>query len=150
MHYYVSIPTLDHKVFKYAGYRSNDAGALDWYVKNGIIESDITEGPYHVLATTEYLGDRVDEDLEPYGEPLDFVPKQYVITVKRGVTVVCDMHVSRSHPGGDTTCSIRAMRPGYMLHVFPVGKQDAVTEAIAWHIEIEQHRANLSGDNHET
>ena len=138
MHYYVSIPALDHKIFKYAGHQSNDITSYDWYAEHGITssESEIADGPYLVKAYVKYLGDRIDEHGEPYGEPSDFIPKQYVITARLGDTVICDMHVARSYPGHDEKYRVRAMVPGRMLHTFPVGKRLARTIAIGWHIEI--------------
>jgi len=131
MHYYVSIPALSHKVFKHAGYHSLDNDANNqWHQENGILGSDeeVAAGPYRVLCTVEYLGDRIHEDLQPYGE---------------GDTIICDMWVRRSFPGDDERYRIRALSFGGMLHTFRVEETEATSKAIAQHIEIELARKGL-------
>lgn len=144
MHYYVSIPALDHRVFKYAGYQTNDVGILDGYKEHGITgsEDEIVDGPYHVLASDEYLGDRIDADLQPYDEPSDFVPKQVVITRKLGDTVVVHMWLRRTYPGDEGRYRVR---PGYegMLHTFQLDELEPCSKAIAQHIEIELYQKGL-------
>lgn len=139
MHYYVSIPALDHKIFKYAGYQSNDVGILDGYREHGITgsEDEIVDGPYHVLASDEYLGDRIDADLQPYGEPSDFVPKQVVITRKLGDTVFTHLWMRRTCPGDDERFRRQTLPNGVMLHTFQLDETEACSKAIAQHIEIE-------------
>ncbi len=145
MHYYVSIPALDHRILKYAGYHSNDVGVLDGYKKHGVIgsEDEITDGPWRVLASNEYLGDRIDLDLQPYGNPPDFVPKQIVLTKKLGDTVTIDTWVRRTYPGDDARLMQKARISGCMLHCVPVDEKLADASAITKHIEIELAQKGL-------
>ncbi len=145
MHYYVSIPALDHRVFKYAGYQSNDTGILDGYREHGITgsEDEIADGPYHVLASDEYLGDRIDADLQPYDEPMDFVPKQVVITRKLGDTVLVHGRMHRTYPGDDERFRRQTLHNGGMLHTFQLDETEDPSKAIAQHIEIELAQKGL-------
>ena len=146
MHVYISIPALDHMIFKYAGYQSEDSNANnEWHRKNGITGSgeEVAAGPYRVLVVNEYLGDRIDADLQPYGEPADFVPRQVVITRKLGDTVLVHMWMRRTYPGDDDRFRRQTLSNGGMLHTFQLDETEACSKAIAQHIEIELARKGL-------
>lgn len=146
MHVYVSIPALDHMIFKYAGYQSVDSNANnEWHRESGITGSDeeVAAGPYRVLVANEYLGDRIDADLQPYGEPADFVPRQVVITRKLGDTVLVHMWMHRTYPGDDERFLRQALHNGGMLHTFQLDETEACSKAIAQHIEVELARKGL-------
>jgi len=146
MHVYVSIPALGHKVFKYAGYQSVDSNDNNqWHRENGITGSseEIVAGPYRVMVTYEYLGDRINEWGEAYGEPEDYVPKQFVVTKRHEGKVICDLWIARSVYGDDERLRTRSINSGGMLHCFQIELEYALDLAVQRHEEIEQAQKGL-------
>jgi len=146
MHVYVSIPALSHKVFKYAGYQSNDTNEHNqWHREKGVTgtSEEIVAGPYRVMVTYEYLGDRITEWGEAYGEPEDYVPKQFVVTKRREDRIICDLWIARSVYGDDERCRARAINAGGMLHCFQIKLECALNLAVQRHEEIERAQVGL-------
>jgi hypothetical protein len=146
-HYYVSIPALDHKIFKYAGYHGKeDQRSWDeqyaWHAQNGANGSheEINQGPYRVVVSDEYLGDRVDENLQPYGEPLH-TPKKIILTKRMGAEVKTLMWSYESRPGSLRQAQEFARENKFMTHCFQLDEPFPLTKALNQHIDIEQHIA---------
>jgi hypothetical protein len=142
-HIYISIPALDHKVFKYAGYQPRDL-YQDWHRKNGILGSaaEVEAGPYRVKVSSTYLGDQVDEKGRLY-DCVSYVSKQFVLTKKQGNTPICELWMRQSRVGDDAYLRSRAIVSGCMLHCFPVDMPSACETALERHTEIEQAQPGL-------
>lgn len=138
-HYYVSIPGLDHKVWKYAGYVHplNEDHHRKAYEKYGVTGSPGEEpGPFKVLTFDEYKADRITEDGKPYGEQL-YHPKQIILTQRKEGRVWRIMWTRRSNPKGEKLAQVYAEEEGWMRHVFQVDDDAAWDQALKQHEEIE-------------
>jgi hypothetical protein len=135
MHHYISIPALDHKIFKYQGF-VNPA------------PTSLLEPPFLGLLFDDYMGDRIDEHGNSY-KPLH-TPKKIILTKRAGDSVKAILWSNVSRPGAEKRAMVFAMENDCMLHCFQVDDTSAMAKALDQHIEIEQHQADLSGDNHET
>jgi hypothetical protein len=145
-HYYVSIPGLDHKVFKYAGYVHP---LNEDYYKQSFEEYGITGlpggewGPCKAISFDEYKADRILEDGTPYGDQ-PYHPKQIILTKRDEKGKVWRvMWSQKSSPEEEKKAQVYCEEEGWLRHVFQVGDQHAWDRALENHEEVEKHEIDL-------
>ncbi len=143
-HYYVSVPTLDNKVFKYAGFvrlLNEDAHqkAFEKYGPGGINNPHAVGGPYRVIKFDRYEGDRIMEDGSLYGEE-EYSPKQLIMTKRTDGKIIRMLWSPHSSPAEENKGFEYALAEGYMMHSFQVGDDSAWDQAFDQHKEIEAHQ----------
>ncbi len=143
-HYYVSIPALDHKVFKYAGYVSplNEEShrmAFEKFGPLGIDGGSVSEGPYKVITFDRYEGDRILEEGTLYGEQ-KYSPKELILTKRVDGRIIRMLWSPHSSPAEENKGFAYALTEGYMMHAFPMGDSTSWGKALEQHKEIEAHQ----------
>lgn len=145
-HYYVSIPALGHKVWKYAGYVNplNEDSYRKAFEKHGITGLPGGEpGPFKVIVFDEYKADRITEDGSPHGEQ-PYHPKQIILTHRDEADKVWRVMWSwRSSPEEEKSAQVYAEEEGWMRHVHQVNDNTAWDKVIGQHEEIEKQQVHL-------
>lgn len=146
-HYYASIPALDHKVFKYAGYvhplnEDHHRRMFETYGAIGQPSQGGEPGPFRVLLFDEYKGDRITEDGERYGEQ-PYTSKQIILTKRIDNQIVRMMWIHQSSPREETTARAYARDNGWFMHCVPVNADTAWDTCIERHVEIEADQKKL-------
>jgi hypothetical protein len=142
-HYYVSIPALDHKVYKYAGYVNGlnedvHRRAFEKFGPTGIGGSR-KSGPYKTIKFDRYEGDRILEDGSLYGKQT-YSPKQLIMTQRDGDKIWRALWSEQSSPSEEQNGFDAALAEGAMMHAFQVGDDSAWDKALEQHKEIEAHQ----------
>lgn len=141
-HFYVSIESHHHKVFKYAGYvppLNEDAHrkAFKKYGCDGLPGLG-APGPFRVIAFDEYKADRIVEDGTPFGDQ-PYHPKQIILTQRDAEGSVWRVLCSRkSSPKEEESSRDYAEEEGWIRHIFQVGDDTAWDKALERHEEIEK------------